>query len=300
MKKCTAFVLSGGGSRGALQVGAMRALLEAGIVPDLLVGTSIGAANAAGMALWGVDLEGLAALERVWDQIANAEMLERRISQLILRVMMGHPSDRARKKVENYFMSLGISPNLTFDMVPYARLALISADLENAKPVIYGQNQDDSVLEGLLTSVAVPPWFMPIQKEGQMIMDGGALSVLPIEPALRMGATEIIALDLGDPTMYPKENLTVPQYCLKYLFAAGRRHIQLEMQIATMQGIPVRHIDFQGLSKRPMWDFSDYPSLRQAGYEKAKQVIAEWGKESQPDPSFFFPASERQPALESL
>ncbi len=42
MKKCTAFVLGGGGSRGALQVGAMRALLEEGIVPDLLVGSSIG------------------------------------------------------------------------------------------------------------------------------------------------------------------------------------------------------------------------------------------------------------------
>lgn len=53
MERCTAFVLGGGGSRGALQVGALRALLEAGIVPDLLVGTSIGAANAAGLALWG-------------------------------------------------------------------------------------------------------------------------------------------------------------------------------------------------------------------------------------------------------
>ena len=63
MNKCTAFVFGGGGSRGALQVGAMRALLEAGFVPDLLVGTSIGAANAAGLALWGVNLDGLAALD---------------------------------------------------------------------------------------------------------------------------------------------------------------------------------------------------------------------------------------------
>lgn len=280
MKKCTAFVLSGGGSRGALQVGALRALLETGYVPDLLVGTSIGAANATGLAMWGVNLKGLAALEQVWTQIANAEMLDRRISQLLLRVMMGHPSDHTRKKVENYFMSLGISPNLTFEMVPYAHLALISADLESAIPVIYGQNQNDHVLEGLLTSIAVPPWFMPIQKDGQIIIDGGALSVLPIEPALRMGATEIIALDLGDPTMYPKENLSVPQYFTKYLFAASRRHIQLEMQIAMMQGIPVRRIEFQGLAKTPMWDFTDYHAMRQAGYERANQMIAEWRNEA--------------------
>jgi NTE family protein len=55
MKKCLAFVLAGGGARGAMQVGALRALLEAGPKPDLLVGTSIGAVNAVGLALWGMD-----------------------------------------------------------------------------------------------------------------------------------------------------------------------------------------------------------------------------------------------------
>lgn len=284
MDQCTAFVLGGGGSRGALQVGALRALLEAGIVPDLLVGTSIGAANAAALALWGVDLDGLSALERVWDQVAGTEMLDPRVSRLILRVMVGQPSDSARKKVENYFMSLGITPDLTFHMVHHAHLALISADLVAGQTMIYGQDQSDSVLEGLLASICVPPWFMPLEKDGRMIIDGGALSNLPIEPALRMGATEIIALDLDDPNLIPKENLTLPQYFQKALFAASRRHVQLETQIAEMQGVPVRRIDFQGLAKTPMWDFSDYRRLRQAGYEKAQKVLAEWNQEKQPEP----------------
>ena len=47
MEKCLAFVLGGGGGRGAMQVGALRALFEAGYKPDLLVGTSIGAVNGA-------------------------------------------------------------------------------------------------------------------------------------------------------------------------------------------------------------------------------------------------------------
>ena len=54
-----------------------------------------------------------------------------------------------------------------------------------------------------------------------------------------------------------------------------------------MQGVPVRRIDFQGLAKTPMWDFSDYRALRQAGYEKAKKVIAEWSKE--PQTGYFTP-----------
>ena len=63
MNKCLAFVLGGGGARGAMQVGALRALIEAGLKPDLLVGTSIGAVNATGLALWGVSLAGIEALE---------------------------------------------------------------------------------------------------------------------------------------------------------------------------------------------------------------------------------------------
>lgn len=279
MDKCTAFVLGGGGSRGALQVGALRALLEEGIVPDLLVGTSIGAANAAGLALWGVNLDGLSELERIWDQVADGDMLDKRISQLIFRVMIGQPSDSTRKKVENYFLSIGITDVMTFQMTPYSRLALISADLDTGQTVIYGQNQEDFVLEGLLASIAVPPWFKPVQKDGRMIIDGGLMSNLPIEPALQMGATEIIALNLNDPDLIPKENITLPQYFQKVLFAANRRQIQLETQIAEMQGVSVHSIDFQGLAKTPMWDFSDYRRLRQVGYEKAKKVIAEWNRE---------------------
>jgi len=68
MDKCLAFVLSGGGGRGAMQVGALRALLEAGLRPNLLVGTSIGAVNAAGLALWGVDLFGIEVLEQAYNE----------------------------------------------------------------------------------------------------------------------------------------------------------------------------------------------------------------------------------------
>src|SRR5690349_9082020 len=63
----TAFVLSGGGARGALQVGAVRALLEAGIFPDVLIGTSIGSWNAAVLARYPFD-EALARMTEAWRQ----------------------------------------------------------------------------------------------------------------------------------------------------------------------------------------------------------------------------------------
>jgi len=287
MKKCTAFALGGGGSRGALQVGAVRALFEAGIYPDLLVGTSIGAGNATGLALWGANLEGLATLERVWEEVSGMQLMDARVTQLILRVVMGRPSKRTREGVVDYLHSLGIHDKLTFGMLPHTRLGLVSADLENGQTVIYGQDLDDSVMEGVMASIAVPPWFMPLQKDGKTILDGGALSALPIEPALQMGATEIIALDLDDTSLIPKENPTLFQCCEKYISAASRRHILLETQIAEMQGVPVRRIEFRGLAKTQVWDFSDYKVLRQAGYEKAKNTIAEWNQEPQLGPALF-------------
>ena len=279
MKKCTAFVLGGGGSHGSLQVGALRALIEAGYIPDLLVGTSIGAVNAVGLGLWGIDLNGVNALERAWDDVADAQMLDPRVSQLLLRLMVGRPSDRARKKLESYFNSMGIDRNMHFNMIPWGRVGLVSADLATGQTVIYGEDQNDSVLEGLLTSVAVPPWLTPYEKNGKKIMDGGALSTLPIEPAMRMGATEIIALDLDDDSMLPKENLSLSQYFEQYIYAASRRHVALETALAEARGVPVHSIDFRGLATKPMWDFSEHKAWIRAGYEKARLQIEQWALE---------------------
>ncbi len=283
MQKCTAFVLGGGGSRGALQVGAMQALFEADIVPDLLVGTSVGAVNAAALALWGNHLDGINALEQAWKEMSTAQMLDPRVSQLTLRAILGRPSDRAKKKMEEFFISKGFSHSLCFSMISLVRLALVSSDLESGRPVIYGQNPSDSILEGLLSSIALPPWFVPFRKNGQLMVDGGALSNLPIEPALQMGATEIISLDLDDVTTLPNENLSFSQYFEKYIYAVSQRHVCLEMELAKAWGVPVHNIMFQGLATTPMWDFSNYKALIRAGYEKASIAIAGWNRVACPD-----------------
>jgi NTE family protein len=88
MKKCLAFVLKGGGARGALEVGALRALLEQGYQPDLLAGTSIGAVNAAGLAVWGVDRTGVERLELFFKKAANSKLLEQKAARITLRSLV--------------------------------------------------------------------------------------------------------------------------------------------------------------------------------------------------------------------
>jgi NTE family protein len=283
MEKCLAFVLGGGGARGAMQIGALRALLEAGFKPDLLVGTSIGAVNATGLALWGVDLAGIDALERAFREVADANLMDPRLARLMLRALFGRPNHHASQRVRGFFIAAGIAPDLRFDQMKDVRLGLIGSDLDSGRPVIYGQDPSQSVLDGLLTSIALPPWFAPVEKDGHIIMDGGALSNLPIEPALTMGATEIIALDLDDPRTEPGSGHSLNQYLGKLAFALSRRHICLESALAEAKGVPIHCIELRSPEVTPIWDFSKCRDLVGIGYDVACHKISGWINDNQPE-----------------
>ena len=275
MKKSLAFVLGGGGARGALQVGALRALFEAGYQPDLLVGTSIGAANAVGLALWGANLEGVAALEKAYQSTAEGHLLDSP-GQLIWHAISGRP-DYTTRRAKEFLMGVGITPDMRFEHIQNVRLGLVSAEMGTAQPLIYGLEPGQSVLEGVLASCAVPPWFAPIENDEQLILDGGALSNLPIEPALIMGATEIIALDVSpSPTIASSINRI--NQMEKSIYAFMKREISLEIALAEAKGVPVHYMRLQSFPPIQMWDFSTYQNLIGIGHETAKNYIAEWNQ----------------------
>jgi len=273
MEKCLALVMGGGGARGALQVGACRALFEAGFKPDLLVGTSIGAINSAGLGLLGVNMDGVAALEKAYQNMAEGHMMDTP-GKLVLHTLTGRP-DYTSKRARELLIALGITQDLRFSHIQNARLGLVSADMSTGQLVIYGRNPEQSVLEGVLASCAVPPWFAPIENDDQLIVDGGALSLLPIEPALTLGATEIIALDLsGSPTpSRPSRKLSQLE---KSASAFIRRETYLETTLAEARGVPVRYMQLLSNPPIQMWDFSTYKNLLTTGYETASRYLSDW------------------------
>jgi NTE family protein len=281
VNKCLAFVLSGGGARGALQVGALRALFEAGVKPDLLVGTSIGAANSAVLALHGVDMVGLDALEQLYDDVANSNLMDSNLIPLAVRALAGRPNHDGSRRVTEFLVAKGASPDLHFGDIRDVRVGLVGADLQDGRVFIYGQDPDQSVLEGVLASTAVPPWFAPVEREGHLMLDGGTLSNLPIEPALTMGATEIIALDLYDPRPSIGKGRPQEQYVAWVLAALGTRHTYLEMELAKARGVPVRYINLRGRLVTPIWNFAGYRELIATGYETAASQIEAWRREGQ-------------------
>lgn len=277
MKKCLAFVLGGGGARGALQVGALRALLEAGLKPDLLVGTSIGAVNAAGLALWGVNAVGLDRLEQTWKDAAEVNFMDPRLLRLSLRIMLGRPNVRASQQITEFLTSKGLTPDYRFEQIAEVRLALVSADLISGQTVVYGQNPRQSILEGILASTALPPFFAPVEKDDRYIIDGGLLSNLPIETALSMGATDIIALSLDNLNMSSHNGNWFNQsqyYVDQLIFALHQRHASLETALAEKQGVPVHHIELKSPTVTPIWDFSTHDQLIRTGYAITSQHLA--------------------------
>lgn len=283
MNKCLAFVLGGGGARGAMQVGALRALFEAGLKPDLLVGTSIGAVNATGLAKWGIDLDGVEALEQTYREVADSCLVDPRLARLAMNIFSLHPNHHASRRMAEFFTAKGITSDLRFDQIRNVRLALIGADLDTGQTVIYGKDPKQSVLEGLLASIALPPWFAPIEKDGHCIVDGGALSNLPIEPALTLGATEIIALDLDDPRKMLGSPNAQSQYMEKLIYSITQRQVTLEMELASARGVPVQYVSLRSSPPVPIWDFRTHRDLFKIGYEIMRQKMSAWPQDDQPE-----------------
>ncbi len=277
------FVLGGGGARGALQVGALRYLMEQGIKPQLLVGTSIGAVNATFLAVRGYTPDALDALEQAWFDAAAANLLPPQYVRVAVRFLFKRgPMPAGEHVLRDFFVEHGLTPDLRYGDLPGPPMVAVAADLHTLQIVLYGQDPEDSVLEGLLASTAVPPWVSPLDLHGGHMLDGGLLSNLPVEPALRMGATDIIAMDLFDARHATIEAEGVGPFFLKIKASSELRQRDLELAVAAGRGIPVRHLQLVPHRVVPMWDFSETEALMERGYELAREQMAGWEPAAQP------------------
>lgn len=273
MKKKLAFALGGGGSRGALQAGALRALLQANIQPDLLVGTSIGSVNAIFMAMHGFSPQMLDKLDEAWLIVAKANLFPASTAWLTTQMLLNYVGVYPYSGIKDYFVAQGIRPDLRFGDLPHAPVILVSTDLNGRKPVYYGNDPQDLVLDGLIASAALPPWVSPIDSGGRMLVDGGMISNLPIEPALAYGATEIIAMGLSNPNEVSETTSGIGNTWTKFLNTIEARQIQLELALAHARNVPVHIIDLKTLVPVPAYDFSQTQFLLQDGYRQTKWAL---------------------------
>lgn len=269
------FVLSGGGARGALQVGGLYALLDAGYYPEMLVGVSIGAINAAFLAVHGFSRQGLDSLKKAWLESISSNLLPSNYIWLALRAMVGRSSDDPARRIREFLIANGLTSELQFSDLQQPKLVIVSADLNEAKPVLHGLSGEEKVLDSLLISTSLPPWFMPVKDQDKYLMDAGIVSNLPVESAVRAGARQIIAMDLLDARGVQGFGVRLPEFIEQLSVAGEKRQTALEMELAAMRGVPTRFIGLFGDSRVPFWDFSKSAELIDQGYQITWDYLVE-------------------------
>lgn len=182
-----AFVLAGGATRGASQVGMLQALTEAGITPDLIVGTSVGALNGAYYSQ-APTLEGLDILADLWASPPRAEIFP--LSPLSIA------QNLRRKKgyvLDNGGLRNWIRTNTHIDRLEGFPIPLhvVATDATTRTPVVLSEGD---TVEALLASSAIPGVFPAITVAGQRLIDGGASADIPLAPALSLAPKTIYVL----------------------------------------------------------------------------------------------------------
>ena len=212
-----AFVLGGGGVRGATEVGMLRALLDAGITPELVVGTSIGAINGAAVAqdptIGVVDR-----LERAWASPTAGTIYGSSWYRQARRLAKHrtHLNDPAplRALIEDV-----VGPDTRFEDLAVP-LAVCAASIERASEHWFDSG---SVVDAVLASSAVPAALPPMLIDGEHFIDGGIVNSIPLGEAVARGATTIYVLQVGridEPLSAPES----PADVAKVAFEVSRRH----------------------------------------------------------------------------
>lgn len=193
----TAFVLSGGGSLGAVQVGMLQALADHGVVPDLLVGTSAGAMNAAWVASHGMSADSLAGLADVWIGLRRQDVfpLDARTA---LRGLFGRsPAVVSADRLGRLVRACAGIDTLEESAVP---LHLVTADLVSGQTVTLSEGP---LVSGVLASAAIPGVFPPVARDGRHLVDGGVAHDTGVAVAVDLGATIVHVLPAGTPCALP-------------------------------------------------------------------------------------------------
>lgn len=210
----TALVFAGGGSLGAVQVGMVKALVAAGVEADLLVGASVGAINAAYLAVHGLGAVG--ALEAVWRRIRRRDVFPVGVAQALLGLLAMRPSLLSPDPLRALVRREVGGRRFEDARVP---LHVVGTDMNGGAEVVLS---DGPLLPALMASAAIPGVFPPVEVAGRLLIDGGVANNTPISTAVALGATRVVVLPTGFPCScagFPRGALFVAIHALNIAIA---------------------------------------------------------------------------------
>ena len=260
----TAFVLAGGGSLGAVEVGMLRALVDAGVRADFVVGASAGAINAAFYA-GKPTRAGVDELTAIWIGLRARDVFPFSPVGSLLGVLA----------LRDHIVEPGPLRRLIERHLPYQRLEeaalpvhVVATDVKSGRIAALSEGP---AAPALLASAAIPGVFPPVKVEGELLFDGGIASNTPIATALELGAERVVVLPTGyscEMKHPPTSALAMALHGLNLMVAR-----QLMIDVERFQdGTPIRVVPPLCPLSVQAFDFSSAREL----IERAARTTHDW------------------------
>jgi predicted acylesterase/phospholipase RssA len=268
-----AVVFSGGGNYGALEAGALEVFLEAGVRPCLWAGTSAGGLNAIMMAS-NPTLEGARELENLWRRARPVPQGGASVFTATRRFATGAESLFPNEPIVEFVKAHLPAGCRTFADV-YARTRqrafAVAVEYPANRIRVFGEKRSDLLLDGAMSTSALPPYFPPWTADKRRYLDGGIAANLPVRVAVEYGADEILALNIeGDVILLEGSELISISG-----FALGAMVGQLtanQLEWARHEGVRIHFLKLDAGPVRP-WDFTQADLLIDRGRRLAQAFL---------------------------
>lgn len=261
----TAFVLAGGGNRGAVQVGMLAELVDRGIRADRVYGASVGAVN--GAAYSGDPTpRGIEHLETIWRGLSGDTIFPRTRSHGPWTFLQQRPAVHSNSGLRQL-----LEDGLRFERLEESEIPfeVVATSLQDGRERWLSAGP---AIEAILASAAIPAIFPPVAIGDDVFIDGGVVDNVPISRAIEQGATRIYVLLCGPLHYRPRLPRRPAEAVLTGLFIAV--HARFARELTTLPpGVEVTVFSGGGDPAGAYRDFSATPELIAAGRAEAAAVL---------------------------
>jgi NTE family protein len=268
-----AFVLSGGANRGPLEVGALQVLLEQGIQPDMLVGSSAGAINAIFLGLDPTP-DGARTLGQLWKNVDSRQVLPGNRVTMLWRFLTGKDSLYSNEGLQHLIADHLPSGVEHFGDLEGIQVYIVATRLDTGEPRVFGGDPEDRLLDAIMASTALPPFLPPWPCGEELLVDGGIAADLPVRIAVDEGAREVYALHLVDVPPQKRQIhglLSIAEQSIDHVLS---RQLDTELEeSASIEGVTLHYIPLTGFYNLPLWDLSKTADMIEEGRRQTQAYL---------------------------
>jgi len=266
-----------------MQVGALKALLEEGFSFDMVVGVSIGSINGIYFA-YKPTLEGVKELERIWLKMRKEDVVPEGRFKAFFRLIGNRTSLFSNRALYRFVVeSVPVKKFGELKLPAY----IPALDIKSGEVYVFGDDPLDPVVDAIMASTALPPYFPPWKYKGMVLVDGGFYSNIPYRIAAERGAKEVVALHIRGGRSFDDEVYSMYGVLSKTIGLLLDAKVKEQEKFAEERHLKVFYIPLDPPFNISMFDFSHTEELIRAGYEQTKKALLRYHKEREKGEGLF-------------